>query len=431
MTKRLLASLLFLFAVARADAQFLMDMIDTTKDLGKSLFSVTRNFNHIRISGYIQPQFQVASSKGQAGFEGGDFATHVNNRFSLRRGRLRLEYARFNKLNQPVVQFVYQFDGTERGVFIRDFWGRVFENRWQLFSFSAGMFARPFGYEVNLGSPDRESPERGRMSQILMKTERDLGAMVSFEPRKKDHPLRFFKLDLGVFNGQGVNAVADYDSYKDIIARASVKPHQLGKHFSLSAGLSYLNGGFLQNTRYVYRLASPAGIKIYVADSAQSNIDTKAPRRYAGADIQLKYKHKAGFTELRAEYWQGTQTATAATTETPASLLTEPSYVRKFNGAFIYLLHNIFNTRHQLGVKYDWYDPNTKVNGESIGKAGTNLNAADIKYSTLGVGYNYYMNENLRLLLWYSMVKNENTQLPGYTSDLKDNVFTCRLQFRF
>jgi hypothetical protein len=54
----------------------------------------------------------------------------------LRRARLRFEYARFNEANHPVVQFVFQFDGTERGVFARDFWGRVFDGRWQLFSFT-------------------------------------------------------------------------------------------------------------------------------------------------------------------------------------------------------------------------------------------------------------------------------------------------------
>ena len=77
----------------------------------------------------------------------------------LRRGRIRFDYVRFNKTNKASVQFVFQFDGTERGVFIRDFWGRVFENKFQLFSFATGMFARPFSYELNLSSSDRESPE--------------------------------------------------------------------------------------------------------------------------------------------------------------------------------------------------------------------------------------------------------------------------------
>ena len=51
----------------------------------------------------------------------------------LRRGRIRFDYVRFNKENKPQIQFVFQFDGTERGVFIRDFWGRIWENKWQLF----------------------------------------------------------------------------------------------------------------------------------------------------------------------------------------------------------------------------------------------------------------------------------------------------------
>src|SRR3954468_16362093 len=112
MTKTLLCFLCLLLVVSSASSQFLMDMIDTSKDVGKSLFSLYKNYDHLRIGGYIQPQFQLASTQGQAGYEGGDFPLHVNNRFSLRRGRLRFDYARFNKQNQPVLQFVFQFDGT-------------------------------------------------------------------------------------------------------------------------------------------------------------------------------------------------------------------------------------------------------------------------------------------------------------------------------
>src|SRR5206468_8692807 len=100
-----------------------------------------------------------------------------------------------------------------------------FKNKWQVFTFTIGMFARPYGYELNLSSADRESPERGRMSQILMKTERDIGAMVSFEPRGRTNFLRFIKLDAGMFNGPGLNAPADFDSYKDFISRALIKPY--------------------------------------------------------------------------------------------------------------------------------------------------------------------------------------------------------------
>jgi hypothetical protein len=173
------------------------------------------------------------------------------------------------------------------------------------------------------------------------------------------------------------------------------------------------------------------GAKNFILDSSMSNIGKIAPRKYYGADAQLRLNHDWGNTELRVEYWMGKQTATEANSETPTELLTEPYYIRKFDGAFVYLLQNIINNRHQLGVKFDWYDPNTDVKGDEIGNGGSNINATNIKYSTLSIGYNYYMNANLKLFLWYDFIKNESTSLIEFQGDVRDNVFTCRLQFEF
>lgn len=424
---------ILLISVGFCKAQFLMDMVDTTKDMGKGILGIYQKFDRVKLSGYVQPQWQWAQEKGAKSFNGGDFGTNVNNRFMLRRGRVRIEYIHFAEKKGPSVQFVFQFDGSEKGFFTRDFWGRIMENKYQLFSLTAGLFARPFSYELNLGSGDRESPERGRMSQILTKVERDLGAMVSFEPRKKDHPLRYLKIDAGFFNGPGLNAIADFDSHKDFISRIALKPYPIAKKITLSAAASYFNGGLLQSTKYVYETISVGADKKMIVDSALSNNGKIAPRKYYGADAQLKFEHKAGVTELRAEFVFGTQTGTENSSEPPAALLagTDGYYIRKFNGAYFYLLQNIFNPHHQLCIKYDWFDANTKVKGDEIGKAGNNLNAANIKYSTLGLGYIYYVTENLKLVLWYDKVHNEKTSLPGYTGDVKDDVFTCRLQFRF
>ncbi len=405
-----------------------MDMVDTTTEVGKGLFHIYQKFDRIQIGGYMQPQFQVASAKGIKSYSGGDFPPQVNNRFMLRRGRIRFDYVHYSATAQPSVQFVFQFDGTERGVFIRDFWGRVFENQWSLFSGTMGMFARPFGYEVNLSSSDRESPERGRMSQILMKTERDLGAMASFDPRIKNHSLRYLKVDVGVFNGQGLAAPAEFDSYKDLIGRITLKPYPVSKNIQLSAGGSYLNGGIYQATKYINHMNSSNNG--YVTDSSESNIGGKAPRIYHGMDAQLKLKSSLGSTELRGEYWWGTQPSTANEPETPAVLSSAPLYIRNFDGAFFYLLQ-FFGKKHQLGLKFDWYDPNTKISDKQIGTTSSLTNYADIKFTTFSMGYNHYFNENVKLLLWYDLVTNEKTALPGYEDDIDDNVLTLRLQFRF
>ena len=395
-------------------AQFLMDMPDTSEI--------------VKVSGYIQPQFQYTQRKGAVGYSGGDFPESADNRFMLRRGRIRFDYLHRKNKKTPSFQFALQLDGTERGVFIRDLWGRVLENKWQVLSLTTGMFARPFGFEVNLSSSDRESPERGRMSQILMKTERDLGAMISFQPMDSEHPLHRFQLDAGFFNGQGLTAFNDFDSYKDFIARVAMKPHQFG-NLSVSGGLSYFNGGFLQNSRYINQVGNVNGGKTFITDSSSFNIGRKAPRKYQGGDLQLKWKSGGSTTEIRGEFWRGTQTSLASDTETPGELPEEPYYIRSFNGAFFYLLHQ-FDKHHQLALKYDWYDPNTKVSGNAI-NAVNRFTAADIKYNTLGIGYINYLDDNLKLVVWYDIIKNEKTALDEYQDDLRDNVFTLRLQFRF
>lgn len=432
--------LLMLLSSMGARAQFLMDMIDTTSELGKGMISIYQKYDALRFSGYIQPQFQMAQSKGAASYAGGDFGAAVDNRFTLRRGRIRVDYERYNKHDMPVVQFAFQFDGTERGVFIRDFYGRFFETKFNVLSLVGGMFARPFGYEVNLSSADRETPERGRMSQILMKTERDLGAMISFEPRRKDHPLRFLKIDLGAFNGQGLTATTDFDSHKDIIGRIAIKPQKIGASKTLvSGGVSVLYGGMQQFTNYINTMGTVNGKPGYLVDSSAANAGKIAPRHYYGADIQVKIPNGPGkgSTQFRAEYIRGQQSATAQTTETPGAIPLTPQgkyaplYIRSFDGAYLYFLQNLASEQHQLVVKYDWYDPNKKVSGKDIGVPGSGLTAADIRYNTWGVGYLYYANEHLKFMFYYDWVTNEKTALEGYTNDLKDNVLTCRMQYRF
>lgn len=439
MFKSLLVTSLLLCSSLISKAQFLRDMIDTTTEVGKGMFSLYKKYDALRFSGYIQPQFQYIGSKGAKSYAGGDFEERVNNRFMLRRGRVRLDYERHNDDGMPVVLFAFQFDGTERGVFIRDFYGRFFENKWNVLSLTGGMFARPFGYEVNLSSSDRETPERGRMSQILMKTERDLGAMISFEPMRKDHPLRFLKIDAGLFNGQGLSGQNDFDSHKDLIARASLKPQKLNaRGWTLSGGISCLYGGMEQFTRYIYKAgASGNGQAGFSVDSSASNQGKIAPRHYYGADLQWKIPNRRGATELRAEYIRGRQTATALTTETPGIIPVDdggnrmPLYIRDFDGAYFYFLQSLGSEKHQLVLKYDWYDPNTELTGREIGDADSNTTEADIRFDTFGGGYVYYMNEHLKLTLWYDLVRNEATDLKGYTTDVKDDVFTCRLQYRF
>jgi hypothetical protein len=429
---------LLMFYPTYGKAQFLMDMVDTTKEMGKGVLSMYKRFDHIRISGYIQPQFQIASSEGAVGYSGGTFQEHSNNRFMLRRGRIRFDYVHFDANDHPKVQFAFQFDGTERGVNIRDFWGRYWMGKHSMFHLTTGMFARPFGYEINLSSADREAPERGRMSQILMKTERDLGVMASFEPKYAKGFLKYVKIDAGIFNGQGLTGSAETDSYKDIITQAMIKPVKLTQGLKISGGVSLLAGGIRQWTDAVARMGTGTdGTPVFLLDSMVSKTGDRLPRFYRGVHAQLQWKHRLGLTEFRAEHWSGTQTATRTTSETPAGPVADLTgqslspHVRDFSGMFLLILHRIGESRTQLGVKYDSYDPNTSVSSAAWGSNVSGLSGADVRYATLGAGFIRQVTDNMKVVGWYEWVRNEKTSLSGFTEDLKDNVLTLRVQYRF
>lgn len=424
--KKLILLFGIIFSTLFAHSQYLMDMVDTTSDVGKGLFDIYKNYKYLRLGGYMHPQFQATQEKGAETYNGGNFNEFVDNRFMFRRARFRFDFVQVNDKEQPVAQIVMQLDGTERGVNIRDFWGRYFENKYEVFSFTAGTFACPFGQEVNWSSQVREVPERGRMSQILMRTERDLGAMVTFKPRKSNHALKNLQFDIGIFNGQGMASPSEYDSYKDIISRITYKNIPLSKVLSLSLGASILQGGIMQPSKYSYHTFKNE----YLLDSNIQNQGRKSPRKYYGVDAQLVFKHDWGKTELRAEYWKGQQSSYRLNSETPTQLLPDPFFVRDFDGAFIYLLQNIGSPKHQIGVRYDFYDPNTDVKGMDIYNNNI-FSKGDVRYDTWTMGYNFYFNENIKLMMWYDIVRNEITRLDDFTSDRRDNVFTFRIQYTF
>lgn len=432
-----LAIITLLFLSFSAEAQrTINDIMDSTTV--NHLLIISKKYGSLSFSGYMQPQFQAAQSNGTlAEYQGGNFGEFSNNRFRLRRGRLRADYMLLDDKGNQSTYFVLQFDGTEQGVNIRDFWGRYYENKWKLFHVTLGLSGRPFGNELQLSSAGREAPERGRMSQILMRTERDLGATFTFNPRWKDAKLKNVVLDLGIYNGQGLAGPGEFDNSKDVIARLSHKPYTFKKlGFSIAGGISTLQGGLNHRLPVSYRMENLNGSLAMVKDSSVNTINKVAPRRYYGADVQLATALKSWKSELRAEVISGLQSATATTSATPGSYpvdnksLALPYYTRNFNGAYFTFVQTLNSTDNQLILKYDWYDPNAKVAGMDI-SALKGLTAADVRFDTFGFGFLHHFNPHFKAVIYYDMIKNESTQISGYTEDRKDNVFTLRTQFYF
>lgn len=398
---------------------------DTVPAAVARIQSEVDNMKKLKISGYVQAQFQYCDSNGVKSFAGGDFAPGIDKRFTVRRGRLKVAYV------NPLSQFVVQIDATERGVSLTDAYVVGTDPWMRAFSLTAGVFNRPFGYEIGYSSSMRETPERGRMSQIIMPGERDLGAMVTFQ-MPKESAWNWFKIQGGFFNGTGRGA-SDFDTRKDFIGQLVITRSNKDETFKYSGGVSYYNGGERQFGKKVDNMGLLPNNELgFIIDSSTTNIGHYARREYVGADIQLSYFWVGGITTLRGEYIQGYEPGTSSSSSgfTSAPSATAPIYNRQFNGAYFYFIQNIMQTKHQIVVKYDWYDPNTEVSGTQI-KSADGLTSADVMYTTIGVGYVFHWDQNIKLTAYYDMVTNESTSLSGFTKDVRDNVFTFRMQYKF
>jgi hypothetical protein len=66
--------------------------IDSSFFIKDTVRPFIKKFENLNISGYMQPQFQVAESDGAQSFAGGNFSQFSRSRFMLRRARVKIDY---------------------------------------------------------------------------------------------------------------------------------------------------------------------------------------------------------------------------------------------------------------------------------------------------------------------------------------------------
>ena len=401
--------------------------------------------NYLKITGYIQPQWQWgqanAGLKVGAGNVSEDGNTSAFNRVGIRRGRIKFTYddgglatgvfqlnivdkSNASNVSQAVVQL------KEAYLNVKDPWFGTLQ-------IQGGMFDRPFGNEISYSSSLLESPERSKIVQTLFPEEVDLGGKLILQPAKSSY-WNFIKLEGGWFSGNAINP--ETNNRKDFIGHiVATKP--IGTTAKWGLGASYYNGGVYQGTADVYTLSGNA----FVKNSDATNIGKYAKREYYGLDGQFSIESPLGFTQVRAEYIWGTQPGNLAGSGSPnaASNPTTETVIRNMNGWYGILVQDLGQSPFSLVVKYDSYDPNTKVSGNDIGATAsvagaTKTSKNDLRYGTLGIGALWRISPSLRLQLYYENVKNETStnlastsRASDYSRDMLDDTFTCRLQFKF
>lgn len=475
----------------------------------------------LKISGYFQFQYHQTNHSDSVSLHSmtaGDFDRFNTSKFKIRRSRIQLDY------NKNYAKSSLSFDITERGVLMKDAWFSLKDPWMNAHKFSFGMFAMPFGHEIELQSMEREAPERARVIQHLFPGIRDLGVNYRFQLPDSSN-LSFLRLDAGIYHGTRGNV--PFGDSKDFNGRIMIdKPFKNHDWIEMSAAYSSYYGkvmhqydvdGSISNYHYIFNTLDttltidgeeqshrimfqdylPNELNDLIRDSVNpitpATHRTYVSRNYhalsAEVKLDLKIKHKKlGKTLIRGEYIWGTQVSqeptladpyvfTSSSPVGPTQSVTWPkfdspqpynaalvgqhvkpshTFIRNFKGFYLYAQQQLGSTGHHLVYKLDFYDPNIDVSGddiklnvedaEGIPIGSTGLSVADVAFTTHGFGYRYVANKNLSFMVFYENPRNEITRLDplsgaqinqgkfphtGFLENIKDDVFTFRIQYIF
>lgn len=386
-------------------------------DLGK--------LSKIKVSGYIQAQYDMYDTWGTAGHgiaavgTSTTPATLITNTFFLRRARIKFAYDA-----GAGVSFVLQPDFSFDKVSLKDAYVAL-NDRWtKTFTLFLGQFDRP-NYEVEYSSGSMEMLERTKMAGILYPGEKTLGAKLeaNFET-KYNVPL---KLQLAVMNGNfnlgsTTNQTKDISSGKDVMARAVYSL----KFPSKGLGIDLGTHGYFGKTQ-ILPGTTLTGFTDVNGVGFSPVIGDKLDKNWLGAEMQLYYDFLGGLA-LKGEYISGTISGTSNALQTGGQITS--NRVRNFAGSYLMLIKNI-GVKHQFITRFDTWDPNTKLSGDTVNSAG------ELKYNTWSFSWQYFFDENIKINLGYTLPINEksaNASLVGTdfaNRDKKDNIFTIRIQAKF
>ena len=396
-----------------------------TNDLNKRIDSTSwriKTLEKFKVSGYIQAQAEVGQigAKTRTGANGGRYDEVIDGkdadfftRYGLRRSRIKFQYS------EKFMKAAFGLDISEKGVKIKEAYIQLDDPYLNMFSLKTGIIYVGFSDEVNYSSSKRESPEHSLIVNKLIPDEKDLGTQLRITAPKNTF-LDGLKLDLGLFSGNGIRV--DDNSKMDFVAR--LKYEKSISKISFGLGASLYAGSVNNADSLLYTVRNGA----WISEKVESNQMNK--RQYFSFDAQFAIKTIMGSTSLRGEYLFGYQPSVLGDFASPESNSYVPtaafSYQRPFAGGYVYFLQDIYKTPLTFVVKYSYLDPNTEMQGDEIS------NKADLTMSTIGVGGLWQINSALRLMAFYDFNKNEKTNASlTYNKDIKDNVFTLRLQYKF
>ena len=268
------------------------------------------------------------------------------------------------------------------------------------------------------------------MTNILYPNERDQGAKLEANfVTKYNIPL---KLQLAIFNGNfaegtTANQVRDIDSNKDVMARAVYSFQFPKKGLGIDVGAHGYFGSTKVLPQPVTNPVTPPAVFSDVNNNPFTpNVGDTLKKDWYGVEAQIYYDFLGGMS-LKTEYISGTISGSTNPLEIYSAF--NANKVREFKGYYFSFTKNIGKSL-QAAIRYDSFDPNSKLSGSEVTRTD------DLKYHTWTFAWQYFYDENIKIVLGYTLPINEQSDIVAgdYATtqkDRKDSTFSIRLQAKF
>jgi hypothetical protein len=380
------------------------------------------------LSGYVQGQYQQSQlSEDQLDANGN---TLNQNRFLLRRGRLRFDhgwdfaFATLEVDGNNVNGLAFGLRRAEASLL----WRARDPSAPPLLTFTVGLTDIPFGYELFEPNRTRLFLERTTASRSLFPGDTDFGARAM-------GAVGFFRYAIGIYDGTPVSdsepSAAGFDptSEKDILARFGIET-QPTKELGVSGGVSFARGtGFHPGTTATKSSlqwqdlnqngAVDAGELQGVAGQAAT--PSKTFGRWAiGVDLQARLRTPIGRGLLYGE-------AYVASNYDRALLVADPTQtgvdLREVGGYIGYVQE--ITAYGLVGLRVDAYNPNGDATSQ---RAGTIL-PLDQTITTWSPLVGLVLPGRARLTFEYDHILDlEGLDSRGVPTDLRNDQWALRLQ---
>lgn len=360
--------------------------------------------NNVKLSGYGMTQYQYSGQKGKK-----------SNSFNIRMGRIALEGRIANDFYWKTQ---IQFNGNTSDLGSSPRMVDLFAE-WQKYSYfkvKIGQFKNPFtfenpmhpidqgfmGYSQNVSKLAGFSDRSGKHTS----NGRDIGLQLQGDFLKNANGRNLLHYQIGVFNGQGINA-KDVDNQKNVIGGVWVMPVAGMRIGAFGWTGSYARKGNWNDDEQgniIYK-KDAAGNPVLDDEGTPKKETFSGTRKLSQNRYAFSFEYKANDWTVRSEYIHSTGMAFAKSITNHGDAASKDCNLNKkignkAQGVYGLVIAPIVSKKLYAKARYDMYEANGKT---------------DMMRTQYEVGLNYQINKNFTILSEYAFVNDRASADHNYS----------------